>query len=102
MPATCSTTRILRPKGTSRGGLLAAVYPFLATLLLIGTLIFALLYFGTKQLIRDLFACLQVLGARASTAFAFIDMLVVILVLPGIVLTIGATSTVQRASRIVW
>lgn len=69
---------------------LVAYYPFLVPLLLVATLIFILLYFDTEQMIRDLFAWLQALGVWAPAAFVLIDMLVVVLVLPGIVLTMGA------------
>lgn len=59
-------------------------------LLLVAILIFVLRFFETEQALRDLFAWLQALGGWAPIAFVLIDMLVVICVLPGIILTMGA------------
>lgn len=78
------------PTVAAPGTHLAGFYPILIPVVLVGALIFVLLYFDTEQMIRELFAWLQALGAWAPTAFVVIDMLAVILLLPGIVLTMGA------------
>ena len=79
------------PPTLAAGGLhLAGLYPFLLPLVLAVSLICALLYFDTEQLIRGLFAWLDALGVWAPVVFVLFDMLVVVFLLPGIVLTMGA------------
>ncbi len=83
-------TKVRQTINASRGTFRAAALPFLAPLTLAGALILALLYFDTERAVRDLFVWLQSLGLWAPAAYVVIDMLVVILILPGIVLTMGA------------
>ncbi|MFT4582550.1 MAG: putative membrane protein YdjX (TVP38/TMEM64 family) [Gammaproteobacteria bacterium] len=77
------------PNG-SRSSKLLILRRLLLLAVCVGTLIFILLHFDTQEAIGELFSWLHSLGPWAPSIFVILDVIVVVLLLPGIVLTMGA------------
>ncbi len=62
----------------------------LLSLLAVAAIIAALLYFDTEKYILTLFAWMETLGYWGPVLFIFIDTLIVVFILPGVMFTLGA------------